>query len=53
MYCYIYDEDLYERVNSYIIEHKDNIFELLHSCWFYQIISKRPLKIYSNKVKKN
>ena len=50
MYSIIYEEDLYERVNCFLLEKKDNIFDLELSCWFLHVTSKRPLKIYSNNV---
>jgi hypothetical protein len=51
MYSFIYDEDLFERVNCYLMDKKDSLFDLEHTCWFLQVSTKRPLNRYAKKVK--
>lgn len=50
MYNFYYEEDLYERVNFYLMENINKIEELNTICWFLGVHTKRPLKVHSNKV---
>lgn len=46
-----FEENLYEKIDYFLRENKDHFNELEFPCWLLNLIVKRPLKIYEQKVK--